>query len=715
MTQLEKKTKAKIPGPDTGIEIKRSICDICTPGAHCGLDVYVKDGVILKVEGTKGFPGSNGKLCTKGACNRQYVYRENRLRYPMRRTGPRGSGQFERVTWEEAYAGIAAELNRIKAESGPEAVIWYTGYSKWFRPWLHRMAHSFGSQNYGTESSSCYRATEMAWRTIAGRECAPNLPNAKVYVGWGCNTMNNMYLPARGLKAFKERGGKVIIIDPRITPTAEKLADVHLRLRPGTDGALALGMARIIIRNRWYDADYVQRYVHGFPEFAAYAEGFTPERTSEITGVPADQLLAATEMYAKNCPACIYTPSATVTHHLNGYNNMRAILSLQVLLGQIDRPGGHLPAHPSYVYADCGFDTMEEHFVEDVKPQNCKPRVGAERFPLWAALIPEIQAMDMVRQMGEGTPYPVRALMAFGMNDRMFPRPQALREALDKLELVVATDLVETEVCRHADYVLPVCSSLERSELKGYGGGMLTCTTPAIPPLGESKCDAEILCDLARWLDLDDGLMKEGYEATLRYMISNLSVTLEELREAPLPIRVKELRTYRPGTYLERGFETPTGKLELSSELIREIAARHGRADLAPLPVYQDSADGADPADYPLTLVAGSRLPNAIHSRLHEVPWARSLRSRPAADVNAEDAVALGLREGDAVYLSTAWGSIIVGVRPTHTVPPGSVFMYHGYREADVNSLVGRDHLDPYSGFPGYRQVRCALRKVEEE
>ena len=194
--------------------------------------------------------------------------------------------------------------------------------------------------------------------------------------------------------------------------------------------------------------------------------------------MPTEQLRTATELYARNCPASIYTPAATITHHTNGYNNMRAILSLQVLLGQIDRVGGQIPSHTSYVYADCGFDTMEDHFVYDVKPQNSKPKIGAERFPVWNAQIPEFQAMDMARQIREGTPYPLKALMAFGMNNRMFPQPGEMLEAFEKLELVVATDLVETDVCRHADYVLPVCSSLERSELKGYGGGLLTCTTP---------------------------------------------------------------------------------------------------------------------------------------------------------------------------------------------------------------------------------------------
>lgn len=125
MTEQEKLLKAKIPCEETGIEIKHSICDICTPGAQCGLDVYVKDGVILKVEGTDGFPGSNGKLCTKGASNRQHVYRKNRIKHPMKRME---DGSYENITWDQAYKEISEKLNQIKKESGPESVAWFTGY-----------------------------------------------------------------------------------------------------------------------------------------------------------------------------------------------------------------------------------------------------------------------------------------------------------------------------------------------------------------------------------------------------------------------------------------------------------------------------------------------------------------------------------------------------------------------------------------------------------
>ena len=710
MTRQDRLLKAKIPGPETGIEIRKSICDICTPNAHCGLDVYVKDGIILKVEGTKGFPRSDGKLCTKGACNRQYVYREGRLKSPMRRTGPRGSGQFESISWEEAYREIAQRLLAIREKDGPEAVAWYTGYSKWFRPWLHRMAHSFGSLNYGTESSSCYQATAMAWKTIAGREYFSGLAQAGVYIGWGCNTANSMYLSLQNLRKFKARGGKIIIVDPRSTPTSRSMADIHLQIRPGTDGALALGMAALMIQNGWIDQDFVDKYVHGYEEFRDYALQFTPERTAAITGVPEEQLREAVELYVHNLPAAAYMPSAAVTHHINGFNNMRAIISLQVLTGGIDCQEGALPSFPSYVYADCGFDTMEEEFVYGVKPRDCRPRIGEGRFPVWSALIPEFQAMDLPRQIREGTPYPIKAVMAFGMNARMFPQSARLLETLDSLELLVATDIVETDVCRHADFVLPVCTSLERSELKGYSGGWLTCTAPAIPPLYDSRNDAEILCQLAEALDLDDPILRGGYEHTMRFLISNLPVTLEELRAAPLPLKMPLRPDYKAGTFRSQGFETPTGKLELCSTLIQGL----GRPDLDPLPTYRSSFDGAAAEDFPLTLICGARLPHAIHSRLHEVPWVRSLRPEPTADLHPQDAQRRGVAEGDLIQLSTANGTIRVRAHLTHTGLPGDVYLYHGYREANANDLLPADHLDPYSGFPGFRQTRCQIRKADD-
>ena len=162
MTELEAKIKAKIPGPDTGIEVKRTMCDMCTPLCHCGIDAYVKDGRVVKIEGTKGHPMNNGVLCTKGANNRAYIYRSDRLTTPLRRTGKRGSGKFEPIGWDEAYDEIAKNLLAARERDGANSVMFYSGYGKWYRFMLQRMAHEFGSVNYGAESSTCFTANRMA-------------------------------------------------------------------------------------------------------------------------------------------------------------------------------------------------------------------------------------------------------------------------------------------------------------------------------------------------------------------------------------------------------------------------------------------------------------------------------------------------------------------------------------------------------------------------
>lgn len=182
MTKQEELIRAKIPCKESGIIIKHTMCDICTPGPQCGIDAYIKDGKVIKVEGTKGFPSNDGKLCTKGASNRQYIYRQDRIKSPMRRTGPKGSGEFEPISWDEAYREIAAQLNRLKQRYGPESVAFVCGYSKWFRPFLQRLAFSFGSPNYMTESSACYRATVVSSKCVFGVPVITDLRNTKLFI-----------------------------------------------------------------------------------------------------------------------------------------------------------------------------------------------------------------------------------------------------------------------------------------------------------------------------------------------------------------------------------------------------------------------------------------------------------------------------------------------------------------------------------------------------
>ena len=435
MTELERKLKAKIPGPDTGIEVRRTLCDICSPGMHCGVAAYVKDGEVIKIEGLDGHPSNDGRLCTKGLSNRQYIYREDRIRTPLRRTGKRGEGKFQAISWEEAYAAIAEGLNKAKEQYGPESVAFYSGYSKWYRQMLRRFAYAFGSPNYGCESSACYTAAFMAWKVAAGEQGSPDMERSDLFLGWAFNPFYSSYMGAKRAMELKERGLKFLIVDTRRTPASEKLADLFLQPRTGTDGALALAIANVLIQRGWIDRPYIEKYVYGFEEYAAYAAGFHEGNIEAITGVPYQQVEAAARLIHQNPRVSCNESSAPLCHHRNGLQNYRAVMSLLAITGNFDRTGGQLLTPHSYMHVSCGFASREEEYLYETRPKDVKEPVGAPRFPLWNYLEGEMQAMDMPRQILEGTPYPLRAVFALGLNGRMFPNSGRLFQALETLDL----------------------------------------------------------------------------------------------------------------------------------------------------------------------------------------------------------------------------------------------------------------------------------------
>ena len=707
MSTLDEKLHDKVPGEDTGIITRNSFCDVCAPGPHCGVTCYVKDGKILKIEGTDGHPTNHGLLCPKGQSGRQYVYRKDRVLTPLRRVGERGEGKFEPITWEEAWAEIIPRLNAVKENYGPCSVAFYSGYNKWYRPFLQRLCYSFGSVNYGTESSSCFTSTIMSWRIATGADfAAPDLSHAGIFLGWCYNAYHSAYLMTAGVEKARERGMKVIIVDPRITPAVEKQCDLHLRIKPGTDCALALGLARELIVNDWVDHDYIEQNVYGYEEYKNYVMDFPPERVEQLTDVPADQVRLAARMIHENMPLAINQSSAAMVHHTNGMQTHRAIMALSALMGTYDRPGGMIPAPLTYAHSMAGFSTLDHEFPFEKYPKDSPRPVGAVRFPLWDEVVGEMQGNDLARQITQGLPYPIKAVWAHGMNFRMFNGDLELEKALKSLDFFVDIDLFLTDSAKLADIVLPCCSSFERSEFKVFGGGYGQWTEPVIAPLGESRPDDEIICELANRLDLDDELLRSGPEACVRYMLRETPVDIDYLKaHSQFPQKLEGVKVIPVG---EHGFQTPTGKFELWSTIIEK------HPGLDPLPTWKDSIDDADPAVYPFRLVAGARLPTTLHSRLHDVPWLRSMRPVPTADLNDRDAARLGIVRGDTIQISTRAGSITVEANPTIRAKEGTVYMYHGYREADVNSIVPPGHNDPYSGFPGYRSVRCAVVKKED-
>lgn len=691
------------------VEIRKSICDICTPGKHCGLDVHVEDQTIVKITGAKDFP-SKGVLCVKGLANEAYVNRKDRIKTPLKRVGAKGSDTFQEISWEEAYQEIAARLNSIKEQFSANQVAWFVGYEKWCRAWVQRLAYSFGSANYGTESSSCNFARMMAGITTLGVGMLVNdLAHTELFVGWGCDPYTSSHPLVDKLQALKARGGKIIIIDPKRTTTVKNLADLHIQIRPGTDGALALGIASYWIANGMYDKEYVNAYVKDFEELIRLAEPYTLEETSRITGVAKKDIVAMAKLYGEARVACAYAPPSSLPHHLNGFNAVRMIYILQALQGNIDVAGGDLPGSRGFCQTGCGFQTMEETFIFGNGGRPEGKRVGEDEFPLWAMLSPEMQAISLPEQILSEKPYGLKALVNFGMNHRMFPQPKKVLQALDKLDFVVSIDLFMTETCRHSDLVLPACSSLERSELKGWPGGFLTCTTPAIKPLYQSRPDTVIVCELAEYLGVEDDLLRSGYEETMGYMISNLSVTMKELRESGHPIRVKEAKGLAAGRLLKNGFGTKSGKIEISSMMIGFLRQKGCKLD--PLPVYDANGVRSQDEDA-MTLVSGARMVHTVHSRLHKVEELRRRCPDPLAVIHPAAAKAAGVTEGDFIEVYNQTGKIRLKAHISEDVRLEDVHICHGYEEADVNDLIPDDHRDPYSGYPGYRDIGCNIRKA---
>jgi len=703
--------KAKIPDPTSGIEIKKTICSICNPLTHCGIDAYVKDGTVIKVEGSLSNPHNEGTLCCKGAASRQYIYHPERITTPLRKKRNGKSGQFEAIDWDSALDEIASRLQKIKAESGPEAVVFFSGFSKWMRPFLQRLAHVFGSPNYCSESSTCFFATIVANILTYGDMGGPDVAHAKCLMMWSANPLHSDTPDARHLMDARQKGVKIIEIGPLLTPMS-RLADLHLRLRPGTDGALALGMANIIIQESLYDHAFVSQWTHGFDAYRAYVAEFTPEVTAQITNVPAELIIKAARMYATTKPAAMYNGASPTVHHTNGVQNHRAIVSLIGLTGNFDRKGGNHAVSPSYYHVPTGLANREAEFTHPRPWESMAQRVGQDHFPVWSTIVNEGQSMHIPIQIDTGDPYAIRAMVAFGLNYRMWPGSDHMQAGLEKLDFLVDVDLFLTDSAKLADIVLPAASSFERSELKIWPERYAMWTQPVIPPIGQSRPDIDIICDLADRLKLDDSLLSQGHEACMDWIMAPIGLKMADLKAFPQGRFIDDQPETPYLKYEKDGFPTPTGKMEFTSSLLAE-------AGLDPLPRYMEPklspiSTPQIAEKFPLVLTTGARLPMFIHSRTFRLPWTRMLRPDPKVDINPLDAKNRNITHNNWVQLSTPRASIKVRANVTDIAPPGVVNMYHAFPEADVNLLMEREYLDPISGYPGFKSLLCQISKSEE-
>jgi anaerobic selenocysteine-containing dehydrogenase len=683
------------------VKVTDGICYMCT--LACPTRVHVQDGRAIKID----IADPAVAHCPRWKAQLDFVYHPERLQYPVKRTGKRGEGSWQRISWDEALDTVAANLQAVKDKYGPESVVFWVAYTKEPRPYFHRLTHAFGSPNYCTESSNCFSGTWIAsnltyghdysYFTISGSSVEPE---TKCKLIWGAAVVSSARVWEENLEA-KENGVKLIVVDPRRTAIASQ-ADIHLQLRPGTDGALALGFINVIINEDLYDKDFVEKWTVGFEGLKKLAQEYPPECVEKITWVPAAKIREAARLYATTRPAKLHLSANSTTHHANGVQNHRAVILLAAITGNLDITGGNrMMNHPDGETNDI---TLHER-VKDMPPG-----IGSRQFPIWTSRYHEMQSNAIVDQIESGQPYPLKAMFSAGLCTQFFANSRRMAEAFRKLDFITVTEYFETPGTQLADIVLPIASWLERPILLTDYGGIVKLIEPAIAPVGESRTEWDIYSGLAQRLGFGDLFWDGSFEKCADYILEPLKITFKDLQQQPEGIRPPaQPRPERP--YEKTGFRTPSGKVEIACATLAE----HG---LDPLPTYKEPPESPvsrpDLAKkYPLVMTSGARVMAYTHSQFRNIPRLRRLMPEPLVDINPADAATRGIRTGDTVRVSSPRGNITMKANVTDAILAGVVSLPHHWPgEANVNLLVDDRTLDPISGFIPCKSQLCQVSKA---
>jgi cysteine desulfurase NifS len=716
------------------IREKRGICGVCSAGCWI-VASYDDDGRIVAVRPDTGSP--MGIICPLGEHSPDIIYSEHRLLHPLKRRGNKGTYEFERISWDDAYDVIVDRLTRIKREYGPEAAAIYTGVGSFelsmcdvFQPAgvavssASSVLFPYGSPNTMGVGALCYVAYGMiAPHLTMGRmlmDTFNDVENAQLVVVWGTNpATDSPAIEMNRIMAARARGARVVVIDPRKTATVH-LADAEwVPIRPGTDGALALGMCNVLIEEELYDEHFVRDWTVGFDDFSRYVQHFRPEVVEHITGVPAHTVvsLAREIASARGVSQLMYTG---MEFSGNGVQAIRATLVLWALAGQLDSPGGLCFAMPGN-----RFPVNRDGLIQNPV---ANPRLGRDRFPIYIHYRDEAHAIALPDSVLKGDPYKIRLLMILGGSIiTSWPDPQVWKKTLGALDFLVCIDRQLTADAAYADVVLPATTYYEIESYMIYGP-IFRIRERMIEPRGEARNDFFILAELARRLGYGH-LYPQNEDELFRYVLKGSGFTPEQVRAAggmvSIDTRMMQYRKWEKGllrTDGAPGFDTPSGKFEIASGLLAEYG-------YDPLPVYVEPREGPisrpDLSEkYPLIFNSGARVRTGFHTQHRGIPGLTRERPEPGVTINAEDARERGIENGDKVDISTPRGIVTMRAVVTDEIGRGFIDANHAcgspvgpkaWQECNINELTDLAQYDPISGFPVYKSLLCEVTKTANE
>lgn len=691
------------PPGATGI---RTVCPYGC-GIGCGVLAHVKDGRLIRLE-PGDFPGTR-HICGRGLSMPKLVYHPDRLKYPLRRAGARGEGKWERISWDEALGTIAGRLHEIGERHGKSSRAFVsTGVGALANLLTVGFAGACGGTfilpaGLGDSAGPCADQAMYGAFMWFGEDYTNRFdPPPAFCIVWGNNPADTEPFKWRRIRKAREKGARLIVIDPRFTTTASK-ADAYIPIRPGTDAALALGIMHVILERNLFDAAFLMRQtvapflvrtdtgmflrekdlapggsdkcliwdertesavpfdsphrvpaisgtrtVGGIPCRTAFdllvelIRAYPPRRASDITGIPAATIVRLAVEYASHRPAAIYRGMGCTRGSLHGDLSFRAINTLAALTGNV-----RTQAPPAHVYNMGAFFT---HGVPDF-----------------------ITLLQMYQTILTDRPHPIRALWMTRHNmvnqDPNFNKITG--ELFPRLKLVVAVDMFMTTSARHADIVLPVCSPFECDDLIApIGSGshaFLQLQQKVIEPLYESKSDLEIFSALARKMGIE-GFLDGSVTDHLRTLLASghpsmEGITLERLREGPMP----------PAPHNAPAYGTPSGRIEFYTERLKPFGQE--------LPVYLEPLESprSDRAEkYPLSF-STTHPKYRLHSMFANVPWIREIDPEPVLNIHPADAGPRGIRDGDRVRVFNDRGEVHLRARVHEGVRPGLVNTTQGW------------------------------------
>jgi len=683
-------------------KVVKTTCRMC--GTLCGIDAHIEDNKVVHIEGNKDSVLNKGRICIKGSSAVTWLNHPDRLYKPLKKME---NGEFVEIEMEQAMDEIAEKLTGIQKQYGDNAIgVWkgegidFAQQEELARRWIH----SVGSPNYFSNDTQCFASRYLSFNLVYGCWPQADYDNSKMIINWGTNAPISHSYWMQQINNGRETGATLVVIDTRYTDIARQ-ADIFIKIKPGTDAALAWGIIREMIKRDEIDHEFIENFTVGFDELKAYAEEYTFEKVEEITGVDPKYITKMVDAIAKARPQVSSWAGTGLEHQSNGVNSIRSVTMIDALAGAIDRKGG--------MKTPAGFG-MRGLTIYDEKPLLELEPIGAKKYPVLYERRQECHTLMLMDQVLSSDPYPFKGLVMTAANPVLTnANTGKVEAALEALDLLVVKDLFLTETAKMADYVLPAASYLEREEVFCNSGKQAAFITGKYIDNG-LQTEYEMFKGLAERMGAGDYFPWADDHELTEWLLEPTGYTVADLKTNPSGFIFGEYeyeKHRRKAANGEKPFNTPTGKVELFSEYLVE----KGIEGLNGVPEYHDPAymQQDDPA-YPYLMITGARVQKFFHGRYRNIEQLRKADPNGCLEIHPEDAKELGIVDGEKIKISSRVGSIETFAKIVHEkeIIRGAVQHTHGYVNQNINYLTYDDVTDPISGFPALKSIQIKIEKL---